>query len=568
MTRFVAVLGPEADEGAFQAMKEAARREGWRITEVGSRLWIATDRAVITRFPHASGEVLLIGEVASPSWPVITGKTVDALCRDLTDGLWGRYIALLLGPDQVLSGVFRDPSGAVDCAVSRSGSTWLAASDAPNWMIEATNDHPALCWRTVAEVLRDPITLSSADLVSGWKTVPPGGLHLPDGRNRMIWSPAQAARHSSPADAAGLRATVEGAVTGLVGRRTSVLAEVSGGLDSAIMASSLLAGGFCGRVMWLNTCGPYAESDERAYARAVAETLGVELTIISRSARDLVNGLALDHPRSLRPSLNRLDAVYDVLQADLCERHGVEGVLTGKGGDVAFVQTASSSILADQIRDRGLGALWTPTAPVLARRMRRSAWRTMRAALVSVRRPRDYAPLANGLLHPDIRQMEVAPHPWLADVADLGPAKRQQVVGFTSNLGLHSPSLRNARADLLHPALSQPVMDTVLAIPAYELTRGGHDRLMAREAFADRLPAALIQRRSKSELGGYYGRVLAANIDRLRPHLLEGYLARHGLIDREQVEAALQVEHLIWQGGYLELMMLSLVESWVSAWRS
>jgi asparagine synthase (glutamine-hydrolysing) len=109
-------------------------------------------------------------------------------------------------------------------------------------------------------------------------------------------------------------------------------------------------------------------------------------------------------------------------------------------------------------------------------------------------------------------------------------------------------------------------MEAVLATPAYELTRGGHDRLLAREAFADRLPAALIQRRSKAELGGYYGRVLAANIDRLRPHLLEGHLARQGLIDRGQVEAALQVEHLIWQGGYLELMMLSLVESWVSAW--
>jgi len=26
------------------------------------------------------------------------------------------------------------------------------------------------------------------------------------------------------------------------------------------------------------------------------------------------------------------------------------------------------------------------------------------------------------------------------------------------------------------------------------------------------------------------------------------------------------VEHLIWQGGYAELMILALMESWVSAW--
>jgi len=190
----------------------------------------------------------------------------------------------------------------------------------------------------------------------------------------------------------------------------------------------------------------------------------------------------------------------------------------------------------------------------------------MRAALASARRPREYSPSANALLHPDIRGAEMPPHPWLVDMDGVGPGKRQQIVGFASNLGLHSPSRRSERAELLHPALSQPVMEAVLATPSYALTKGGHDRLLAREAFADRLPQALVHRRSKAELGGYYGRVVAANIDRLRPHLLEGHLACQGLIDRDQVEAALQVEHLIWRGGYLELMMLALVESWTKAW--
>ena len=166
--------------------------------------------------------------------------------------------------------------------------------------------------------------------------------------------------------------------------------------------------------------------------------------------------------------------------------------------------------------------------------------------------------------------MENAPravHPWLADLTGLGPGKRQQILGFASNLGLHSPSQRTRRVDLLHPALSQPVMEAVLATPTYQLTKGGHDRLLARDAFADRLPTILLQRRSKAELSGYYGRVLAANLDQLRPHLLEGRLAGQGLIDRDQVEAALRVEHLIWQGGYGELMILALVESWLQAWK-
>lgn len=566
MSRFVAVLGREADPDACRPMKEAARQRGWSITDVGPSFWIAAERASVTRQSLAIGDVVLIGEIVAGS-ATSDGRVdnIDDACLDLTQKIWGRYVAVFLTPNGRLSGVFRDPSGAMDCAVSRRGSAWVIASDTPDWLVD-DHEHASLSWGAVATVLRDPITLSTADLLQGWKTVYPGALHLPDGRNRTVWSPVHAARQSKMVTTDDLRETVDAAVAGLTRQRSSLLVEVSGGLDSAIMAASLRASAFDGKVLWLNTHGPYPESDERAYATAVAEALGVQLTILSRSARDLAKGLALEHPRSFRPSLNRLDAAYDALQADLCEVHGVEGVLTGKGGDVAFLQTASSSILADELRDRGWAALLGRTAPVLARRMRRSAWRNMRAAIASARRPREYSPSANALLHPDIRGAESPSHPWLVDMDGVGPGKRQQVVGFASNLGLHSLSRRNERADLLHPALSQPVIEAVLATPSYALTKGGHDRLLAREAFADRLPQALVHRRSKAELGGYYGRVVAANIDRLRPHLLEGHLARQGLVDREQIEAALQVEHLIWQGSYLELMMLALVESWTKAW--
>lgn len=566
MSRFVAVLGPEAHTGAFRAMKEAARLKSWTITDAAPSFWIASDGAAVRRRSLAIGDVVLIGETVSGS-ATSNGhvNTVDDACLELTRTLWGRYVAVFLTPEGRLAGVFRDPSGAMDCAVSRSRSAWLIASDTPDWVVD--NHEPSgLSWGGVAAVLQDPILLSTADLLQGWKTVVPGALQLPDGRNRTVWSPMQAAQRPKSMRADELRETVDAVVAGLARPRSSLLVEVSGGLDSAIMAASLQASAFDGKVLWLNTHGPYPESDERAYATAVADALGVQLTIISRSASDLPKGLTLEHPRAFRPSLNRMDAAYDALQADLCEAHGVGGVLTGKGGDVAFLQTASSSILADELRDLGWGALFGRTAPVLARRMRRSAWRNIRAAIASARRPRDYSPSTNALLHPDIRDAETPSHPWLVDMDGVGPGKRQQIVGFASNLGLHSLSRRNERADLLHPALSQPVMEAVLATPSYALTRGGHDRLLAREAFADRLPQVLVHRRSKAELGGYYGRVVAANIDRLRPHLLEGHLARQGLIDRDQVEAALQIEHLIWQGGYLELMMLSLMESWVKAW--
>lgn len=565
---FVAVATPHARDGAWLAMREAALSQGWRVTDVAPSVWIATRRERVTHEAYAGGRMVVVGDIASddPS-PWRDSANGRAACASAVRRSWGRYVLLALDEADRLSAVSRDPSGALDCAVRRVGSDWVVAGAVPDWLVAAITDQAGLCWTAIGETLADPIRLSTANLLDGWRTLAPGQAFQPNAPDQLLWTPAQAARSGGGAvDPPRLREVVDLTVKGLVRDRNRLVVEVSGGLDSAIMAASLQAGGSAGFRLWLNTHGPFREADERSYAEAVAKRLGVTLTIVERGRSEVASGLDLTHPRTLRPSLNRLDAAYDRLQADLCAAHDIQGVLTGKGGDVAFFQTATSAILADQFRDQGLGALTAATAPVLARRLRRSAWRTLRAGLVGACSPRPYRPAPNRLLNPDLVLSPGGGHPWLSDLEGLGPAKQQQIVGFASNLGLHSPSRRTAKADLLHPALSQPVMEAVLATPTWRLTGGGHDRLLAREAFADRLPPELVRRRSKAELGAYYGRVVAANIDRLRPHLLEGRLARQGLIDRSQVEAALAVDHLIWQGGYIELMLLALMESWVQAW--
>ncbi len=564
---FVAVVTPHARVGAWLAMREAALSQGWRVTDVTPSVWVATQRQTVTHEAFAGGQMVVIGDIASddPS-PWRDSANGRAACESAVRRSWGRYVLLALDEAGRLAAVCRDPSGALDCAVRQVGSDWVVAGAVPDWLAGAITDRAGLSWTAIGEALADPIRLSTANLLDGWRTLAPGHAFQPYGPDQVLWSPAQAARSGGEVDPQGLRDVVDLAVKGLVRGRDRLVVEVSGGLDSAIMAASLQAAGSAGFRLWLNTHGPFREADERAYAEAVAKRLGVSLTTVERRRSEVASGLDLSHPRTLRPGLNRLDAAYDRLQADLCAAHGVQGVLTGKGGDVAFFQTATSAILADQFRDQGFGVLTAATAPVLARRLRRSAWRTLRAGLVGACSPRSYRPARNPLLSPDLVLGPGDGHPWLSDLEGLGPGKQQQIVGFASNLGLHSPSRRTAQADLLHPALSQPVMEAVLATPTWRLTRGGHDRLLAREAFADRLPPELVRRRSKAELGAYYGRVVAANIARLRPHLLEGRLARQGLIDHSQVEAALSVDHLIWQGGYIELMLLALMESWVQAW--
>ena len=484
------------------------------------------------------------------------------LCRSA----WGRYIALFLSPTGDLVGVYRDASGALECVVRSLADGRAICSDLP-LALERRLGGTSVRWRAVAELLVDPSLLSTSDLVDGVRTVAPGEFFRFDAQGRQIWSPAKRIE-GEPVDATGLRSRLDDVVAHFAQGRRGLLVEVSGGLDSAIIASSLRAGGYDGALELVNVFGPYDEADERPYARALAETLHHELREEARSEPRTGEGLVLDHPRTLRPSLNRMDGVYDTLQDRLCRELGLDAILTGKGGDVAFVQTASTAQLGDLIRSIGPRALFDPLATVLARRLRRSVWRITRAGLAAAARPWRAVSAENRLLSAEVRDLHPDPHPWLRDLDAVPPAKRQQILGFTLNLGLWAPSRRSQRAALLHPLLSQPMMEACLATPVQVLTGGGHDRRLARTSFADRLPEEILNRRSKGELSVYYGRVIAANRVALRDHLLGGLLARERLIDTDQIEAALQIEHLIWQGGYIELMSLALVESWARSWAS
>lgn len=102
-------------------------------------------------------------------------------------------------------------------------------------------------------------------------------------------------------------------------------------------------------------------------------------------------------------------------------------------------------------------------------------------------------------------------------------------------MGRQSPSPSDDAVEALAPLLSQPVVETCLAVPAWTLA-GDRDRSLARLAFADRLPDRIRLRRSKGHMTSVYGRMLAAGLPRLRPWLLDGVLAQQGLIDRSLAE--------------------------------
>lgn len=582
MVSYLAALWPTDQAVDPQAQAEldqlVGRQTGWRWGCRDSHVCVAIaapGRPSVRRTPWGVvlGEVWAQAPLGGPA-PLEAAQAPDAeqqgrrLCHDV----FGRYVALMGGRSEVAA--FRDPSGGLDVIAWPWAGGVLVSDDLPAWLDPLTPSDLSLDLDRLALMaanssafggalaLRGVTAVTAGELVR-WRSGPPS--------RRQLWSPGGVVRLALGRvrpRAERLRQLVEGCVAAYAGADGSILAELSGGLDSAIVGQALARTGKV--AAWLNYHVVDPQGDERPYARVVASHLGVPLTEVAHPD----TALKLDQLRGLsggaRPGLNGLDVQHDQDLAARAQALGARRLITGQGGDTVFFQMATPLILADHLQARGLAALASPVALNLARWTRRSVWSVWGTALALQlgRRPPSPVP-APGWLTPQARAAAAQGlvHPWLADLAGVPPAKRRQIQGLVHGQLFWAPSARGAAADLLHPLLSQPVMEYGLALGADVLTGGGvRDRAFARRAFADRLPEATVKRRSKGHLSAYYSRLVAASLPDLRPWLLDGRLVALGIVDRDRLDAAMTPEALCWHGRCGELMDLACLEAWVEAW--
>ncbi len=274
--------------------------------------------------------------------------------------------------------IFRDPSGGLDALAWRLGRTWLITSDGGPPPPGLAPPRLSLDWDAIAAWCADP----------GCAAIRPGleGLHIAapavspscrgaGARTTTIWRPSRIVgaadvdrRRSRGRDLAGpLTEAVGLAVEGLVAPHGRVVAELSGGLDSAIVAAALQARGLGERAAgWLNYYGDRDEGDERAYACATAQRFGLELTAIGKPLEPLGEADFAACARGLRPGFAAVDPPRDRDTAERLRAAGATALLTGQGGDLAFFQSPTP---ADRRRRAALRRM-APARPPDPRRHR------------------------------------------------------------------------------------------------------------------------------------------------------------------------------------------------------
>lgn len=555
----------------LRAMADAA---GLSVSDLSAQVWLAVGGPQ-PPVRHTLGPWTLIGDVfdrAHASMPRIKDDDPFAYVSKLVARVWGRYVGVRLTDHGEIAAVIRDPSGALECiAWSQDGLTILA-STAPDWLIRRLRPPWTVNIDRLAHAMRDPLMSSGALLIDGPMAIDPGTVQpMPLSRTpTTVWRPAQIARQSletrlEPRDAAAmLRSAIDEAVVGLAGPTGSLAVEVSGGIDSSIVAASLARHGADHVKLWINAHGASPEADERVYVAALGETLGIMPVSVPHAVGPITEALLESISQDFRPGLNALDVHHDLDWVNRLTRAGVGALLTGKGGDSILLQSAGPDVFVDLWQARGWRALLAPDTARLAATNEMSVWSMVREALRYGRQGGPRPALDDALLTPISAAAPL--HPWLEGCEAFGPAKTFQIAGVVDSVSRHGRSLLTEAIDVRHPLCAQPVVEACLAMPTSLLTLGGRGRGLAREAFRDRLPPLITERRSKGDMTRIYGRMILDNLHVLRPWLLDGRLAAAGVIDRSAAETALAPEALMWRGRYSAIMRAAAFEGWLRVW--
>lgn len=580
--RFFVLIGlrPPALEERITALIESQAGEEARLVladKTDNRLiLIGGDLDIV---PVECDRGIVIGALFSRACDKIDGALPSHVAASggatLTSSYWGRYVAVFHRTGSREITVVRDPSGALGCYSVTSGDLVCIASD-PGIAVALGLLMPDIDWSFVAHFLTFPhLRTRRTGLVGLSETLAgtsdcfaPASI-----RSTRLWSPWTYAAATGRIDdleiaCATVREEAERCGRALAARYRLPLVELSGGLDSAIVAACL--GRDHAAFELVNVATGTAEGDERRYARDMAAQLG-------RPAHEIVLGVDADvdlrrspAARLARPGGHAVALAWDDAFVAEAAKLGTDVFVSGTGGDNIFCSLASATPAADRLLAHGFGPRALGTISDVAAIHRCTWWRAARMAWRRKRR-RQREPLWKedaSFLDPGVVPENPDDHPWLDIPADVPPGKRSHV---QSLMVIHSHIegyARQRHAPVLYPLLAQPLVETCLRIPTWLWVDGGRDRSVARQAFAADLPPSIAHRRTKGRMNSYCATVFDRNRPLLRTMLLDGALAQHAIVDRAAIAAYLDASGPPRDDAFFRVLAIADVEAWAQSWLS
>ncbi|KLJ02113.1 asparagine synthase C-terminal domain-containing protein [Luteimonas sp. FCS-9] len=574
--RFLAVVDPGGGLSTEAVMQwEAALGDAHMHRQLVSATLVvlASERTPSMLLPDGS---LLFGHVFSKEGLRIQDARQFPAFEDATEArghliarCWGPY--LLVQPADERGGVtvLREPSphSDVTCFYSLQDGVGFVASDIA--LPERLGLYRRqIDWDAIAHRLAFPQHKSVRTALAGVHELLPGQalrLRGAEATTSQLWSPwnfvTSNARHRNADDAAAdVRQTVSTATKTFASIDRAILLELSGGLDSSIVGTSLRGTNTAIVCTSLVTTVPGA--DERAYAMQIADQLGVELHTETLHIDDARFEFDV-HPQCIVPRVGVLQHAVDRVMLAAAARHGIDAFFSGGGGDTIFCALDTAAPAADAMRVRGPAAGMAAVRD-LATLHQCTLWKAGRLALRKLRRAASAdRPPDHSFLPPGIDTPNTGPHPWAVAPPDALPGDRERIRSLAICQAYRDSLARGEALTMRMPLLAQPVVEACLRTPTWMWFAGGKNRAVARAAFADCLPADILHRRSKGTFMSYLGAVYRRNRAPMRNFLLQGRLQQEGLLDTTAIAEFMRHDSPERGEAFTRIFDLCMVENWV-----
>jgi asparagine synthase (glutamine-hydrolysing) len=573
--RYIALIqDPGRKSDVSLAIEKSLSRSGLQRhpTAGAIQLFVAPDTPILTL---ADG--VIIGHLFERSGTRIVDGLQVPICpgtarpfKSLLDDYWGEYLAIqsMAGQETAVA-VIRDPSGGVPCVYStpQNGSAFLTSDVSLAESIGLYRRR--VDWDNIRHSLSYPNQTTSRTGLADVSVLLPGCMLRLAGQRVSTdqdWNPwdfvSPARRHTNHREAsAELRQTVESAVKGWADVDDSILLELSGGLDSSIVASCLR--GTSAPITCCTLVTPTPGADERQYASLMADELGVEL---QTEMLDFEQARFSFVPpcSTVSPRIGALQYAIDGAMSAAADRHGAASFFSGSGGDTVFCYLTNAAPAADALKERGLAEGFSAIRD-LSTLHQCTLWNAARLTLKKLLRPpKAQRSPASTFIHPSSIAATPDDHPWFNAPADALPGDRERIAGLVDTHLFRETAPRAVQRWRRMPLLAQPVVETCLRTPSWMWIAGGENRAVARAAFSDVLPEAVLKRRSKGNFISYLGGVYRRNKVGMRDFLLSGLLQEHRLLNAKALNRFMDREDLpIRDGSFLEIFDLCTIENWL-----
>jgi asparagine synthase (glutamine-hydrolysing) len=552
-------LSPDWREQFFapgmQVFCAGVRDEAVQIHRVGANGGIVIGSLLARSrdlFSTAPDEQFHFGPTQSQSFVLSRG-------RWLIDHAWGDYVAFGRDTD-TFKWVLKDPTGSLPCLRTDFRGVNIFFSRIGDCLdlrlLRFTvNEAYLRSHMMTGSSLQDASSLNEASPVRRGECIEfrkdSTGWHA---ASKMYWTPltytgAEDLIEDPQTAARAMHSAIKAATAGLARLHRSLLLRLSGGLDSSIVAGCLK--GTTARFAAYTYFSPDGRSDERPWARLAAGHAGCEHIEYPLHPLDLDLTLGLRMPPSAEPSPLLGFIQRCLVEQELLERTQATGIFNGEGGDSGFCSDSIGYAVPEFLRRHGIAPRLFRLASQVALLTEKSSWTVLTTALRRVMTnrsagtPRERILEASQLVSPDIKQdfrgHDSVSHPWFQDQRRVPWDKIRRIGTLMMAPENYTVSTAaDARApEIVSPLYSQPVIELLLRIPIYTHFHRGRDRGLARAAFTEEVPEQILRRMWKDRAPGFHDRLLERERPFLQETLLEGVLARHGLLDRRLLEEVL-----------------------------